>query len=189
MLRKSSSECFDLKTVKKMVLIVGVLAAVIAFFVANPVQAQNTNQPMKTEIKYQDAYPVFIAKDIVKSRDFYTNNLGFEVAFESRFFILLTTTAEPAYRVGFLSEQHPSSPPSAPALKANAGVFLTLQVADAKSTFDKLVKTGLKITYALTDEPWGQRRFGLTDPNGMYIDVVEQIEPQEGFWEKHKVKN
>ena len=52
-----------------------------------------------------------------------------------------------------------------------------------------IVKAGVKITYPLTDEAWGQRRFGLTDPNGMYIDVVEQIDPQEGFWEKHKAKN
>ena len=81
---------------------------------------------MKSEIEYQDVYPVFITKDIVRSRDFYIKNLGFEVAFESSFFILLTTAAEPSYRIGFLSEEHPSSPPSAPALKAGAGVFITL---------------------------------------------------------------
>lgn len=189
MLLKSSSVSVNLKTIKKIVLLAGIIIAAIAFFVANPAQAQNTNHPLKSEITYQDVYPVFIVKDIIKSRDFYTNWLGFEVAFESDFFILLSTTAEPSYRIGFLSEEHPSSPPSAPALKANAGVFLTLQVADAKATFDQLVKAGVKITYTLKDEVWGQRRFGLTDPNGMYIDVVEQIQPQEGFWEKHKAKN
>lgn len=144
---------------------------------------------MKTEITYQDSYPVFIAKDIVKSKEFYVKWLGFEVVFESSFFILLSTKGEPSYRIAFLGEEHPSSPPSAPALKTNAGVFLTLQVADAKTTFDTLVKDGVKITYTLTDEPWGQRRFGLTDPNGMYVDIVEQTEPQEGFWEKYKSKN
>lgn len=189
MLQKFNSVPVNLKTIKKIVLLTGILIAAISFFVANPVQAQHTHKPMKSEITYQDVYPVFIAKDIIRSRDFYTNILGFGVAFESDFFILLTTTAEPSYRIGFLCEEHPSSPPSTPALKANAGVFLTLQVADAKGTFDKIVKAGVKITYPLTDEAWGQRRFGLTDPNGMYIDVVEQIDPQEGFWEKHKAKN
>jgi predicted enzyme related to lactoylglutathione lyase len=192
MLLKFSSVCVNLKTVKKIVLIAGVVIAVIAFFAASAAQAQHTSQPtsqpMKTGIQYQDAYPVYIAKDIVSARDFYTKNLGFEVAFESGFFILLTTAGEPSYRIGFLSEAHPSSPPSAPALKADAGVFLTLQVKDAKAVSDQLVKAGVNITYALTDEPWGQRRFGLTDPNGMYVDVVEQIEPQEGFWEKYKAK-
>jgi catechol 2,3-dioxygenase-like lactoylglutathione lyase family enzyme len=175
--------------VKKIVLIAGILIAAIACLVANQAHAQTHIQPMKTEINYQDAYPVFITRDMIKSREFYTKWLNFEVAFESSFFILLATTGEPSYRIGFLSEDHPSSPPSAPALKTNAGVFMTLQVANAKSTFDSLVKAGLKITYPLTDEPWAQRRFGLTDPNGMYVDVVEQIEPQPGFWEKYKAKN
>jgi catechol 2,3-dioxygenase-like lactoylglutathione lyase family enzyme len=189
MLRKFSSVFVNPKSMKKIVLLAGVLTAAIAFLVTHSAQAQNAIQPMKTEIMYQDTYPVYISKDIVKSRDFYTKTLGFEVAFESSFFILLTTKGTPSYRIGFLSEQHPSSPPSAPALKPGAGVFLTLQVEDAKSVFDHLVQAGVKITYTLTDEPWGQRRFGVTDPNGMYVDIVEQTEPQPGFWEKYKAKN
>lgn len=189
MLRKFSSVFVNPEAIKKIILLAGVLTAAIAFLVTHSAQAQNVTQPMKAEIMYQDTYPVYISKDIVKSRDFYTKTLGFEVAFESSFFILLTTKATPSYRIGFLSEQHPSSPPSAPALKPGAGVFLTLQVEDAKSVFDNLVEAGVKMTYTLTDEPWGQRRFGVTDPNGMYVDIVEQIEPQPGFWEKYKAKN
>ena len=45
------------------------------------------------------------------------------------------------------------------------------------------------IHYPLTDEPWGQRRFGLVDPNGMYVDVVEQTEPQPGFWERYPAED
>lgn len=173
---------------KRIILLTGILTAAVAYLVTGRAQAQNTTQPMKPKITYLDSYPVFITKDLIGSRDFYTKTLGFEVAFESGFFILLTTSTEPSYRLGFLSEQHPSSPPSAPALQPGAGVFLTLQVQDAKSTFEELVKAGVKITYTLTDEPWGQRRFGLTDPNDMYVDVVEQTEPQAGFWEKHPPK-
>lgn len=29
------------------------------------------------------------------------------------------------------------------------------------------------------------RGFGLVDPNGMWVDVVQQIEPQPGFWEPY----
>jgi hypothetical protein len=46
---------------------------------------------------------------------------------------------------------------------------------------------GLGITYPLTDEPFGQRRFGFSDPSGLWIDVVEQIEPTPGFWDKYMV--
>jgi hypothetical protein len=31
---------------------------------------------------------------------------------------------------------------------------------------------GLKVVYPLTDEPWGVRRFFVTDPNGLVINVM-----------------
>jgi hypothetical protein len=40
--------------------------------------------------------------------------------------------------------------------------------------------------YPVKDEPWGQRRFGLFDPSGMWVDVVQQIEPVPGYWAKHQ---
>lgn len=40
--------------------------------------------------------------------------------------------------------------------------------------------------FSLRDEPFGQRRFGLFDPAGVWIDVVEQIGHQPGWWDKHR---
>jgi hypothetical protein len=40
---------------------------------------------------------------------------------------------------------------------------------------------------SLRDEPFGQRRFGLFDPAGVWIDVVEQIEPAAGWWDQYLV--
>ena len=39
--------------------------------------------------------------------------------------------------------------------------------------------------YDLADEPWGQRRFTLTDPSGVIVDVVEQTQPAEGWWDRY----
>ena len=41
------------------------------------------------------------------------------------------------------------------------------------------------MTYPLTDEPFGQRRFGFADPSGLWIDVVEQVEPRPGYWDTY----
>ena len=46
---------------------------------------------------------------------------------------------------------------------------------------------GLEVALSLRDEPFGQRRFGLLDPAGIWIDVVEQIEPAAGWWDKYLV--
>ena len=147
-------------------------------------KTDTTSQKNKT-MSYQDVYSVFITKDLKTSKEFYTKWFDFEIVFESGFFILFTSGGKKPISIAFMSEEHPSSPPSNPALNSKAGVFLTLQVDDAKSFYEKLKKAGLKIYYALKDEPWGQRRFGVIDPNGMYIDIVEQIEPEKGFWEKY----
>jgi uncharacterized glyoxalase superfamily protein PhnB len=58
-------------------------------------------------------------------------------------------------------------------------------VEDAAAVYEKLQAMKAPITYELHREEWGQVRFGLTDPNGLYIDIVQQVEPATGYWEKY----
>lgn len=132
----------------------------------------------------QEVYTVFITHDVKKCKEFYAEWFGFTVIFESSWFILLQSPGEKGFPLAFMNEEHPSSPPSPRAMKGD-GAFLTLQVADAKKVYDAMVKAGRKVAYKLTDEDWGQRRFALTDPNGMHVDVVEQTTPKAGFWDKY----
>lgn len=137
-------------------------------------------------MNYQDVYSVFVTKDLKRTRDYYNKWLNFEIVFESTFFILMSAKAgDKTFSVAFIDEVHPTSPPDPQVLNSKAGVFLTLQVSDAKAEYQKVKKAGLDIYYQLKDEGWGQRRFGLVDPNGLYVDIVEQITPQEGFWDKY----
>jgi uncharacterized glyoxalase superfamily protein PhnB len=64
---------------------------------------------------------------------------------------------------------------------------LELQVEDAKAAYEEALARGLPVTYPLTDEAFGQLRFGFHDPSGLWVDVVEQIEPAAGYWEKYMV--
>jgi len=64
-------------------------------------------------------------------------------------------------------------------------MFITVQVSDATAEFDRLIRDGVSVTYPLRDEPWGQRRFGLYDPSGTWVDVIQQIDPAPGFWDKY----
>jgi len=31
----------------------------------------------------------------------------------------------------------------------------------------------------------GQRRFAVRDPSGTWVDVIQQIDPAPGFWERY----
>lgn len=106
------------------------------------------------------------------------------MAFEASWFVLLMTEDEPVTMLAFMHPDHPSSPPS-PASYAGDGSFITFQVADARAEYERLSGAGFVADLELTDEPWGQRRFGVVDPAGMWVDVVEQIEPAEGWWDRY----
>ncbi len=138
-------------------------------------------------MRYADAYPVVFVHDIATTTEFYGRALGLDVLFESDFFVLFALPGEERGAVAFVLEDHPTAPPDGPAITPGGGVFLTLQVADAAEAYEELLRSGTVIEYPLRDEPWGQRRFGLLDPNGLYVDVVEQIEPDPDFWPRHGV--
>jgi hypothetical protein len=64
-------------------------------------------------------------------------------------------------------------------------MLLTVQVEDAAAEFERLARAGLSMAYSLRDEPWGQRRFAVYDPSGTWVDVIQQIDPAPGFWDKY----
>jgi catechol 2,3-dioxygenase-like lactoylglutathione lyase family enzyme len=129
-------------------------------------------------------YPVFITRDLKATQQFYKKWFGYNIAFESSWFVLLSTPGDNPSLIAFMDETHPSSPPSPKAFKGD-GAFLTIDVTDATSLYQELKSKGAKFSYDLKDEPWGQRRFALTDPNGLWVDVVQQIEPKAGWWDQY----
>ncbi len=131
-----------------------------------------------------DSYIVVITESLSECRDFYRHYFAFEPVFESSWFVLMSSGGDRPVSIAFMHPEHPSSPPD-PAAHRGDGSFLTLQVVDARADYEHLLGIGLRCDLPLTDEPWGQRRFGVIDPSGMWVDVVEQTEPQDGWWDPY----
>ncbi|MEU1973173.1 glyoxalase superfamily protein [Microbacterium sp. NPDC019599] len=140
-------------------------------------------------MRYEDVYPVVFVHDLSTTTEFYSRTLGLDVIFRADFFVLLALPGESRAAVGFVLEDHPTSPPEGRAATPGSSVFLTLHVADAAEAYEQLVQGGTVISYQLRDEPWGQRRFGVQDPNGLYVDIVEQIQPSPDFWPRYGVSD
>jgi len=143
-----------------------------------------SSNTIAASLKFNSMYTVFISKDVEASRAFYTRWLNFEVVFASSWFVLLSTTGEHPVQIAFMLEDHPSSPPSPKAFSGD-GAFLTFDVSDAAALYTSLKAAGAPISYHLKDEPWGQRRFAITDPDGIWIDIVQQTQPVEGWWDQY----
>jgi catechol 2,3-dioxygenase-like lactoylglutathione lyase family enzyme len=137
-------------------------------------------------VQYLDSYPVFVTEALKECRDFYGSFFGFEVVFEASWFVLLGSGGERPVSLGFMHPEHPSTPPAPGGFRGD-GAFFTLQVEDAGQVYEDVVGLGLQCDLPLRDEPWGQRRFGVTDPARMWLDVVEQTEPEAGWWDPYLI--
>jgi catechol 2,3-dioxygenase-like lactoylglutathione lyase family enzyme len=132
----------------------------------------------------QDSYPIIVTDRLTECRDFYLRWLGFRIVFEATWFVYLASAGDRPYGIAFMAADHPSQPPG-PETFTGRGVFLTLQVADAAEQFERFREAGAPVAYPLRDEPWGQRRFALIDPAGVWIDVVQHIDPEPGYWDQY----
>jgi uncharacterized glyoxalase superfamily protein PhnB len=52
---------------------------------------------------------------------------------------------------------------------------MSVEVADVDDVHARAVSRGFRVVYPLTNEPWGVRRFFVTDPNGTIINVMCHI--------------
>ena len=119
-----------------------------------------------------------ITDKLTETKAFYTQILDFGVTFENEFYLLLHTPNEEA-EVGFLLPNHPSQKPIFQKSFGGQGVYLTIEVEDVDSLYERLKKKNVPIEVELKEEAWGDRHFAIVDPNGIGIDFVKYTTPNE----------
>jgi catechol 2,3-dioxygenase-like lactoylglutathione lyase family enzyme len=97
-----------------------------------------------------------------ESRDFYIGLLGFEVAMEMDWIVMLASPSNPTAQLNLMRDSEPTRP------KAH----ITVEVADVDAVHEEAVRRGAEVVYPLTDESWGVRRFFVADPNGVVLNVM-----------------
>ncbi|WP_262698035.1 MULTISPECIES: VOC family protein [Streptomyces] len=58
-----------------------------------------------------------------------------------------------------------------------AGVIIAFTVNDLDAEYERLRSEGAPITMPLREEPWGERLFQVTDPNGVILQLVAWAAP------------
>ena len=130
------------------------------------------------------SYPLITVTRLQDSRDFFVKVFGMSLVFEASWVVMLAHGEGGPIAIGLMSADHPSQPPG-PETFAGKGMILTFQVEDAAAAYRRVKDPGVSIAYDLREEPWGQKRFMVRDPSGIEVDVVEQIEPAPGFWDRY----
>jgi predicted enzyme related to lactoylglutathione lyase len=105
-----------------------------------------------------------------ESRKFYTELLGFQVAMDMGWIVTLVSPSNPTAQISLLTGGAPA--PEDP----HQSLTLSIEVADVDAIHAKAVAGRHPIVYPLTTETWGVRRFGVTDPNGVVINVMSHTQ-------------
>lgn len=121
-------------------------------------------------MQFKDRYPIIVTDQKEACRDFWVKHLGFSVVFEIDWFAYLTADGA---TVAFMTPDHPSAPPGPEAY--TAGISMELEVDDATAALAEVRATGKEPDYPLAEEDFGQRRFSLRDPSGLWINIVQQV--------------
>ena len=128
-----------------------------------------------------DSYPLVVVANPYDVRDWYVRHLGFSAIAEADWFVYLTSAGPRPFSVCFMREGLDHQLPQFRTPISGNALMLTLEVDDAEEALHGVVATGVVPDVPLRDEPWGQRHFMLRDPAGVWIDVVQIIDPDPNF--------
>ena len=129
------------------------------------------------------SFPVFIINNINDAKIFYLSNFGFDVAFENEWYLHLVSAS--GIQVGFLLPDQPTQPNIFHRPYDGNGAIFSFEVEDADSAFAEAQASSLDIVLELCSEDWGQRHFCVKDPNGLYLDIVQAIEPSMEYQQSY----
>ncbi|MGW5705108.1 MULTISPECIES: VOC family protein [unclassified Amycolatopsis] len=122
-------------------------------------------------------YPVLMTEKIAETRDFYRDHFGFELTFEADWYVSLKRGE---WELAILAPGHDTIPGGAG--KPVQGLLLNFEVEDVDAEYRRLVgEAGLPEALSLRSEEFGQRHFIVADPNGVLIDVIQEIPPTGEF--------
>ncbi len=99
------------------------------------------------------------------SRDFYVKVLGLRQEMDMGWIATYVSPTNPTAQISIVaaSDETVHNP------------TITVEVADVDSVHATAVANGFRIVYPLTNEPWSVRRFGVEDPNGVIINVMQHL--------------
>jgi uncharacterized glyoxalase superfamily protein PhnB len=115
------------------------------------------------------AMPVVVVEDPVAAREFYVGLLGFGVAMEEDGLMMLASPSTPTTQMIVAWRSPTAMDPHV------CDLAISIEVADVDAVYAEAQARGLEIVRAITDEPWGIRRFFVRDRSGATINVASHI--------------
>jgi predicted enzyme related to lactoylglutathione lyase len=105
------------------------------------------------------------ADNVLEVQSFYTNLFGLEETMDLGWIVTLASRETAVTQMSIMSEGGSGAPVP----------DLSIEVDNVDKAYRSAKKMGCEILYALTDEPWGVRRFFISDPTGKLLNVLSHL--------------
>jgi predicted enzyme related to lactoylglutathione lyase len=106
--------------------------------------------------------PNLATADVQGLAAFYEDLLGLNILMDQGWIMTLGATDLGPVQISIASEGGSGMPVP----------DLSIQVDDVDVAYARAQRMGCEISYPLTDEPWGVRRFFVTDPMGRALNIL-----------------
>lgn len=111
--------------------------------------------------------------DVHASASFVTTHLGFTVDMQAEGFASLSHP-DAGMNLIYLAVGLETFKPASAAGPAN-GLLVVFTVDDIDAHYARLVADGVAIVTPIETEPWGERYFQMSDPNGVVYQLVQWV--------------
>lgn len=111
--------------------------------------------------------PNISSNKLDECKEFYVNFLGLTLAMDMEWILTLVSPSNPTAQISIVYHDKPDN--------SNSSITLSIEVADIDNLYMKAKSLDYEITYDITNEPWGVRRFFVKDPNGVIINLMTHL--------------
>jgi len=123
-------------------------------------------------------YPVVQTHDVATTARWWRMNFGFDVAFEADWYVSLRRDS---WELAVLDADHETIPTSHRGSTAQ-GLLINIEVDDVDAEWHRLTVAGdATVALEIRSEAFGQRHFIVRAPDGVLVDVIQEIEPSAEY--------
>ena len=126
-------------------------------------------------MKINNVSASFTTNNVEDTRDFYVKYLNAKATFDCGWYVNLEF-GNPNLSLQFMSPQQPHHK-----LSSGDGIIFNFKMDNVDEVHERFIEEGLEIVVPLEDHPWGDRGFGIKDPNGITLYLYEDREPSSEF--------
>jgi catechol 2,3-dioxygenase-like lactoylglutathione lyase family enzyme len=110
--------------------------------------------------------PNIAAADLGLAHAFYESLLGLKVVMDHGWILTYASEASAAPQISIATEGGSGTPVPE----------ISIEVDDVDQVYQRAISTQFEITYDITDEPWGVRRFFMRDPFGRIVNILSHLD-------------